>query len=70
MLCKKVSKLLSEFFDGVLDADMSARVSQHLKRCEKCRKELDIFSILHGRVSRPRGAGPPRTFPSIENTLP
>lgn len=51
MLCKKVSKLLSEFFDGVLDADMSARVSQHLKRCAKCRKELDSLSILHGRMS-------------------
>jgi hypothetical protein len=51
MSCKEVSKLLSEFFDGVLDADMSARVSQHLKRCEKCRKELDSLSILHGRMS-------------------
>jgi hypothetical protein len=51
MSCKKVSKLLSEFFDGVLDADMSARVSQHLKLCEGCRKELDNLSILHGRMS-------------------
>ena len=51
MSCKKVSKLLSEFFDGVLDADMSARVSQHLKRCVRCRKELDSLSILHGRMS-------------------
>jgi hypothetical protein len=51
MSCKEVSKRLSEFFDGVLDAHMSAHVSQHLKRCEKCRKELNIFSILHGRMS-------------------
>jgi hypothetical protein len=51
MSCKRVSKLLSEFFDGVLDADMSARVSQHLKLCEKCRKELGSLSILHGRMS-------------------
>jgi len=51
MSCKKVSKLLSEFFDDVLDADMSARVSQHLKLCENCRKELESLSILHGRMS-------------------
>ena len=50
MLCKKVSKLLSEFFDGVLDADMSVKVSHHLKQCVKCRKELDSLSVLHGRL--------------------
>lgn len=51
MLCKKVSKLLSEFFDGVLDADMSVLISQHLKQCENCSEELDRLSILHGRLN-------------------
>ena len=51
MLCDKVSKLLSEFFDGVLDAEMSVRISQHLKQCENCREELDRLSILHDRLN-------------------
>ena len=51
MLCKKVSKLLSEFFDGVLDADMSVRISQHLKQCENCSVELDRLSVLHRKLN-------------------
>jgi hypothetical protein len=51
MLCKKVSTLLSEFFDGVLDAGMSVRIAQHLKQCENCQRELNRLSTLHGRLS-------------------
>ena len=70
MLCKKVSKLLSEFFDGVLDADMSARVSQHLKRCAKCRKELDSLSILHGRMrSMEKLQAPDYLYQLVQNRL-
>lgn len=51
MLCNTVSKRLSEFFDGMLDDEMSVQVSQHLKQCESCRKELDALSGLHERLN-------------------
>jgi hypothetical protein len=51
MLCKKVLPLLSEYYDGVLDADATAQVSQHLNRCIRCRKELNSISALHDRLS-------------------
>jgi hypothetical protein len=51
MLCSTVSKRLSEFFDGVLDEAMSVQVSQHLKHCENCRKELDALSNLHRKLN-------------------
>lgn len=59
MLCKTVSKRLSEFFDGVLDEEMSVRISQHLTKCASCRKELEAISSLHeslnslGRIPAP-----------------
>jgi len=51
MLCKKVLTLLSDYFDGVLEADVSVQVSQHLGQCLHCRKEFDSISTLHNRLS-------------------
>jgi len=51
MLCSTVSRRLSEFFDGVLDDEMTLQVSQHLKQCEDCQKELDALSRLHGKLN-------------------
>jgi hypothetical protein len=51
MLCKKVIPLLSEFFDGVLDADTAIRVSQHLDQCIVCRKEYKSLSAMHAKLS-------------------
>ena len=51
MLCNTVSKRLSEFFDDALDDETAFQVSQHLKQCENCRKELDALSNLHGRLN-------------------
>lgn len=51
MLCEKVSKQLSEFFDGVLDAEASIRITQHLKKCENCRDELNRLSALHSMLN-------------------
>lgn len=50
MLCEKVLPLLSEYFDEVLDADLSVQVSQHLGQCVRCRKEFDSFAALHTRL--------------------
>ena len=51
MLCSTVLTRLSEFFDGALDDEMSLRVSQHLKRCKNCQKELDALANLHGKLN-------------------
>jgi hypothetical protein len=51
MVCNKVSRLLSQYFDGVLDTDTSVRISQHLKECPGCRKELHVISDLHNRLN-------------------
>ena len=47
MVCSTVSKRLSEFFDGMLDDELSIRISQHLKQCDNCRKELEALSNMH-----------------------
>ena len=51
MVCSTVSKRLSEFFDGVLDDGMSIQISQHLKQCENCRRELETLSKLHEKLN-------------------
>jgi len=50
MLCNKVLKLLSGFYDDALDSDTSFQISQHLDQCKGCRKELDSISSLHGTL--------------------
>lgn len=46
MLCNKVRKRLSEYFDGVLDAETSFEISRHLKECATCSDELDELHVL------------------------
>jgi hypothetical protein len=50
MLCKTVLHQLSEYFDGVLEADSAAEVSQHLRQCIGCRKQYDSLVALHRRL--------------------
>jgi len=59
MLCKNVLPLLSEFFDEVLDADVSVRVSQHLDQCGSCRTEVESLSILQNRLKSLNGIQAP-----------
>jgi hypothetical protein len=70
MLCSKVRKRLSEFYDGVLGADASVQVVQHLKQCESCRKELDALEMLHDRLnSLKRIPAPDYLFNLVQNQL-
>lgn len=50
MLCEKALPLLSQYFDGVLDAETAVQVSQHLGQCISCRRELDALSALHDKL--------------------
>ncbi len=52
MECPEIKELLSEYVDGVLDSEKSARVARHLESCADCRDELDAL----GRVIRSLGS--------------
>jgi predicted anti-sigma-YlaC factor YlaD len=36
--CSQVLAILSQYLDGELDRTMAARVDEHVKGCESCRK--------------------------------
>jgi hypothetical protein len=65
MLCKNVLPLLSEFYDEILDADMSVQVSQHLDQCGPCRKEFKSLSILQGKLKSLKGVQAPEFLGSL-----
>jgi hypothetical protein len=46
MLCNKVRKRLSEYFDGALDSETSVEISRHLKDCAACSGELEGLRVL------------------------
>jgi hypothetical protein len=50
MLCNRVLKHLSEYFDEVLNADTAVEVSQHLRQCAGCRKQYESLVSLHSRL--------------------
>ena len=50
MLCKNAKKKLSEYFDGVLDSDMSIEITRHVKECANCRDELERLATLQKRL--------------------
>jgi hypothetical protein len=50
MECKKITSLLSEYIDGVLDGTLAAQVSQHVNQCLQCRKELKALSMIRTRL--------------------
>ncbi len=51
MNCTRVLNQLSMFVDEVLDSSDSAQLSQHLERCEGCRKELQRLALLRKKLS-------------------
>ncbi len=59
MLCENVVPLLSEYFDEALDSGTAIAVSQHLDRCQACRKELSGIVKVHNKLkSLTRGPAP------------
>ena len=65
MLCKNVLPLLSEFYDEVLDADVSVQVSQHLDQCGLCRKEFESLSILQNKLKSLKSIQAPEFLGSL-----
>ena len=59
MECKTIISLLSEYIDGVLDAALTAQVSQHLHQCLRCRKEFKSLSAIRTRLAALKRAEAP-----------
>jgi hypothetical protein len=62
MLCEKFLPLLSEFLDGVLDADRAIQVNQHLGQCIPCRKEFNSLSALQKKLRSLDGVKTPEVL--------
>ena len=43
MKCAKVLKLSSRYLENDLDLPTREKIEQHLKECEKCNKEYNVF---------------------------
>jgi hypothetical protein len=65
MLCKNVLPLLSEFYDDVLNADISVQISQHLDQCSGCRKEFENLSLLQNKLKSLKGIQAPEFLGSL-----
>ncbi len=59
---RAVSDLFSDYLEGELDASTQAQVSEHLKGCEQCRKELETFRQTLDALSGLRTLPPPDNF--------
>lgn len=46
MKCAGIKQLLSEYIDGVLDADTKAQLEEHVSTCTGCQHELQELKIL------------------------
>jgi len=44
--CDRIKKLLSEYIDGVLDAQTGSLVEEHLLECKDCKDERDALNTL------------------------
>ncbi len=46
MKCAGIKQLLSEYVDGVLDADTKAQIEEHISSCADCQQELQELKAL------------------------
>jgi hypothetical protein len=52
MRCKNVQHELSGFIDEVLNARITILISQHLDRCEECRREYRRLELLRKKLGK------------------
>jgi len=46
MNCARIKELLSEYVDGVLDAQTRAGIKEHIATCVSCQKEMEELKVL------------------------
>jgi predicted anti-sigma-YlaC factor YlaD len=42
--CKKIKKLISKYFDGVLQREEKDMLFSHIEQCRNCKLEFDVLS--------------------------
>jgi len=62
MKCGEVKERLSEYVDGVLDAETMAIVDGHLSDCKDCQRELSSLRALVSALESLDAVEPPRDF--------
>jgi len=46
MKCAGIKQLLSEYIDGVLDAQTRTGIKEHIATCAGCQKEMEELKVL------------------------
>jgi len=70
MRCARVKGLLSDYIDGLLDAERATLVENHLAKCGKCRKELEsLRTLIHELRSLESVMAPDDFLASIHSRL-
>lgn len=70
MRCARVKGLLSDYLDGLLDAERAGLVNNHLAKCGKCQKELEFLrSLVHELRSLEPVKAPDGFLASIHSRL-
>ena len=62
MECTRIKDLLSEYVDGMLDAQTEARVEKHLSTCQGCKEELAGLKALVKELSTLESMEAPKDF--------
>ncbi len=62
MVCRDVLKILSEYFDEALDAEITVQVSQHLDQCDSCRREYGAMAAAYAGLRIMRGITAPQAL--------
>jgi len=62
MECTQIKERLSEYVDGMLDAQTEARVEEHLSTCQACKEELAALKALVKELSALESVGAPKDF--------
>ena len=59
MDCQQVQKLLSAYYDDELSVDVQSSVSEHIRNCSDCGRELAFFQSLSGMAKGLDNPEPP-----------
>jgi len=62
MECTRIKERLSEYVDGMLDAQTEARIEEHLSTCKACKEELAGLKALVKELSALESVAAPEDF--------
>lgn len=62
MACAEIKAFLSDYMDGILDADTKAVVDDHLAACQQCKEELETLRNMVEELGSLGAIEPPDDF--------